>query len=65
VAGLAHQRVEVFVAVSPSAEQETRQAQTVDIFLDKWRGFLKGLDLDELKLQYLQKKHKDFSRTGR
>ncbi len=57
MARLAYQRVEIFVVVSPSAEQETRQVQTVDAFLDKWRGFLRGLDLDELKLQYLQEKY--------
>jgi len=53
---LAHQQVEVFVVVSPSTEQETRPSQTVEAFLEKWRGFLEGFDLDELKLQYLQKK---------
>ena len=57
MARLAYQRVEIFVVVSPSAEQQTRQVQTVDAFLDKWRGFLRGLDLDELKLQYLQEKY--------
>jgi len=56
MAGLAHQQVEVFVVVSPSTEQETRPSQTVEAFLEKWRGFLEGFDLDELKLQYLQKK---------
>lgn len=55
--GLVHQRVEVFVVVSSSAEQETRQSQAVDIFLEKWTGFLKGFDADELKLQYLQEKY--------
>ncbi len=57
MARLAYQRVEIFVVVSPSAEQETRQAPSVDVFLEKWRGFLRGLDLDELKLQYLQEKY--------
>ena len=57
MARLAYQRVEIFVVVSPTAEQQTRQVQTVDAFLDKWRGFLRGLDLDELKLQYLQEKY--------
>jgi hypothetical protein len=57
MAGLAHQRVEVFVVVSSSDEQETKQSQAVDIFLEKWTGFLKGLDPDELKHQYLQEKY--------
>jgi hypothetical protein len=62
IARLAHQRVEVFVVVRPDIEQETEKLQAVEIFLDKWQGFLKGLDPDELKSQYLQEKYEGFDR---
>ncbi len=62
IARLAHQQVEVFVVVRPDIEQETGKRQTVKSFLDKWQGFLKGFDPDELKSQYLQEKYKDFDR---
>ncbi len=57
IACLARQRVEVIVMVSPTSEQETEKVYTVDRFLDKWRGFLKDADPDELKSQYLQEKY--------
>ncbi len=50
IAGLAHQRVKVFVVVCPAIEQETGK-QAVENFLDNWQDFLKGLDPDELKSQ--------------
>jgi hypothetical protein len=62
IARLAHQRVEVFVVVRPDVEREPGKLQTVDDFIDKWQGFLKGLDPDELKSQYLQEKYEGFDR---
>ncbi len=57
MAGLAHQRVEVFIVVPSPAIQETKPSQSIEAFLDKWRGFLKGCDPDELRSQYLQEKY--------
>ncbi|MEJ5311053.1 MAG: hypothetical protein WHX52_14920 [Anaerolineae bacterium] len=54
---LARQKVEVIVMVSPVFAQETDKAYAIDRFLDKWRGFLKDTDPDELKSQYLQEKY--------
>jgi hypothetical protein len=62
IARLAHQRVEVFVVVRPDVEREPGKLQTVDDFIDKWQGFLKGLNPDELKSQYLQEKYEGFDR---
>ncbi len=57
MARLAHQRVEVFIVVPPPATQETKSSHPIEAFLDKWRGFLKGCDPDELRSQYLQEKY--------
>jgi len=57
MARLAHQRVEIFVVINPITKRETRQSQTIEAFLGKWRGFLKGFNWDELKLEYLQEKY--------
>ena len=57
MAPLAHRRVEIFVVVSPVARQVSKQSQTLGAFLSKWRGFLQGFNLDELKLGYLQEKY--------
>ncbi len=61
IARLARQRVEVIVMVSPVFERETEKAYVIDRFLDKWRGFLKDTDPDELKSQYLQEKYGVYS----
>jgi len=50
MARLAHQRVEVFVVISPTTIQETKPSQPIATFLDKWRGFLKGFDPDKATL---------------
>ncbi|MEA3342044.1 MAG: hypothetical protein U9R15_18930 [Chloroflexota bacterium] len=57
MARLTHQRVEIFVVISAAINQESRKPQSVENFLDKWRGFLKGFNPDELKAQYLQEKY--------
>lgn len=54
----AHQQVEIVVIVHPASQQDTDASQAVTNFLDKWRGFLKDFDPDELKWQYLQEKHR-------
>ena len=48
-------QVEIIVMVKPQIKQ-TIQLR-VEKFLDKWTGFLKDVDPDELKLQYLQEKY--------
>ena len=40
-----------------SDHSSVEQAQTIDRFLAKWTGFLKGVNPDELKLQYIQEKY--------
>jgi len=57
IACLARQRVEVIVMLSPICSQETEKAYAIDRFLNKWRGFLKDADPDELKYRYLQEKY--------
>ncbi len=57
MANLAHQRIEIFVVTSPTTREETKPAQSLATFLDKWRGFLKGFDPDKLRSQYLQEKY--------
>ena len=52
-----HQRVQVFVVISPPAAPETELAPSIAAFLDRWRGFLKGCDAEQLRGQYLQEKY--------
>jgi hypothetical protein len=47
MAGLAHQRVEIFIVVPQPDTQETKPSQSIEAFLDKWRGFLKRCNPDE------------------
>lgn len=53
----AQQRVEVFVVINPTDVQETKPSLSVTAFLNRWRGFLKGDDPDQLRAQYLQEKY--------
>ena len=57
IANLVHQQVEIFVVVNPPTELEARERQTIDRFLNKWRGFLKDADPEDLKARYLQEKY--------
>lgn len=57
ISRLANQRVEVFIVVSPLITGDNNKSQTIEDFLNKWRGFLKGFDPDELKSQYLLEKY--------
>ena len=57
IARLAHQNVEVFVVVDSDATLQKDRARGMQDFLDKWQGFLKGYDADELKAQYLREKY--------
>ena len=37
---------------------DTSQAQAIDKFLKKWKGFLKGVNADDAKYRYLQEKYR-------
>lgn len=51
--------VEVFIILkNPAKELHVEKKQTIDQFLDKWTGSLKGVDPDNAKLQYLTGKYK-------
>ena len=54
IAQFANQEVEIFIMLKTKAKIRTGRDHIVEEFLDKWRGLLKGVDPDELKLQYLQ-----------
>jgi hypothetical protein len=57
IARLAHQDVEVLVVVGADAEPQADRARGMQEFLDKWQGFLRGYDADELKARYLREKY--------
>lgn len=57
ISQFANQKVEILIMVKPKAEIKTDPEKTVEKFLDKWRGRLKDVDPDALKLQYLQEKY--------
>lgn len=57
IAKWANQQAEIFVVIIPTAPLENETVPIMANFLDKWRGFLKGFDPDELKSQYLQEKY--------
>jgi hypothetical protein len=56
LAGLAHQRVDVFVVVQSTFQAEEDELKSVERFVNKWRGLLRDFDTAELRLQYLQEK---------
>ncbi len=60
IAELVHQRVEVFVVINPTDQEETTKqpSQSMKAFLNKWRGVLRDSDPDELKSRYLQEKYR-------
>ncbi len=39
-------------------ESEVTEKQTIDRFIDKWKGFLKGSNPDDAKFKYLSEKYK-------
>ncbi|HMQ53255.1 MAG TPA: hypothetical protein PKE64_25205 [Anaerolineae bacterium] len=57
ISRFANQEVEIFIMLKPKTKIETTREKAVEKFLDKWQGFLKGGDPDELKGQYLQEKY--------
>lgn len=57
ISQFANQEVEIFIMVKAKAENKPDLEKNVDRFLDKWRGALKGVDPDALKLQYLREKY--------
>ncbi len=57
----AYHKVEVFIVVKPDFQSDRKiepvAHRSVDSFLAKWQGFLKGINPDEMKSQYLQEKY--------
>jgi len=58
ISKFANRPIELFIIVKTSEKPErVRQPQTIEKFLEKWTGFLKGVNLDDAKRQYLKGKH--------
>ncbi len=57
ISQFANQEVEIFIMLKPEAKTKPLLEQTVKQFLNKWRGLLKDVDPDELKLQYLRENY--------
>jgi hypothetical protein len=45
-------------ALQQVQQQDTSKAQAIDAFIRKWKGFLKGVDPDVAKHQYLEEKYR-------
>lgn len=58
IALLANTSVEVFIIAKQDEKlDQDSQAKAIANFLEKWRGFLSGVNPDDAKLQYLLEKH--------
>ncbi len=58
ISQLAHRPVEIFIVPKqPDAQKDSESQQTIDQFLEKWTGFLKGSNPDDAKFQYLRRKY--------
>ncbi|MBD3324777.1 hypothetical protein GF339_09345 [candidate division KSB3 bacterium] len=59
ISQFAHRPVEVFIVFKqPDTRRvDAQKRQTMTQFLSKWTGFLKGVDPDDVKLEYLQEKY--------
>lgn len=57
ISKFADHQAEIFIVVKPKPKPKAATQQTVNDFLDKWRGLLEELDPDELKDRYLQEKY--------
>ncbi len=53
----AQQHVEVFIVIDPADKQQNQTKLSLGTFLERWQGFLKGYDPDQLRAQYLQEKY--------
>jgi hypothetical protein len=54
----ANSSIEVFIIIKqPEKQTDTRKERTIEQFLEKWTGFLKGINPDDSKLQYLREKY--------
>lgn len=58
ISKFAHRSIEVFVVLKQPESWNANKRQTITHFLDKWTGFLKGVDTDDAKFQYLRGKYK-------
>ncbi len=59
ISKLANRQIEIFIVVKQADKQaDTTDKQTPEQFIDKWAGFLKGINPDDSKLQYLSGKFK-------
>lgn len=59
ISKFANRQIEIFIVVKQQDKQAyTLNKQTTEGFTDKWRGFLKGINPDNSKFQYLSEKFK-------
>ncbi len=58
ISKLAHHPIEIFIVIKQlDSMASTETSQSIDQFLNKWTGFIKGKNPDNNKLQYLQEKY--------
>lgn len=58
IAQFAHRPVEIFIVVQqPDSIASPNTSQSIEQFLEKWTGFIKGSEPDKNKFEYLQEKY--------
>ena len=58
ISQLAHHSVEVFIVVKqPAVQSDNKTSQSIEMFLEKWTGFMKSNHPDDNKLDYLRGKY--------
>ena len=57
IASLENQNIEIFIVVKTKVSKKKPPQESFTDFLDEWTGFLKGINPDELKSQYLEEKY--------
>lgn len=58
IAQFAHRSVEIFIVVKqPDSISTPDKSQSIEQFLEKWTGFIKGSEPDKNKFEYLQEKY--------
>lgn len=59
ISKFANCQIEIFIVIKqPDKETDIKKKLTIEQFLDNWTGFLKGINPDDSKLQYLSEKYK-------
>jgi len=59
ISKFANRQIEMFIVIKQQDKQaDTAKKITPEQFADKWKGFLKGINPDDSKFQYLSEKFK-------